>query len=40
MAIITIQVNSETIEKGNAELLLCEARDYLDIIEFTVKKAG
>lgn len=28
--IITIKVNLETIESGNADLLLCEARDYLE----------
>ena len=27
---ITITVNLETIESGNNELLMCEAKDYLD----------
>lgn len=27
---VTITVNLETIESGNAELLLCEARDFLE----------
>ncbi len=27
---ISIIVNKETIESGNAELLMCEARDCLD----------
>lgn len=33
MSLVTIQVNKETIESGNAELLLCEARDYLEAEE-------
>jgi len=31
MPLITIQVNKETIESGNTELLMCEAKDYLEV---------
>tara|TARA_S200000501_G_scaffold84437_1_gene77043 strand:- start:133 stop:444 length:312 start_codon:yes stop_codon:yes gene_type:complete len=33
MSLVTIQVNKEAIESGNAELLLCEARDFLEAEE-------
>ena len=38
MALITIVVNKETIENGNAELLLCEARDYIEETQSYSKK--
>lgn len=33
MALVTIKVNKETIESGNSELLMCEAKDFLEEVE-------
>lgn len=37
---VTIKVNKETIESGNAELLLCEARDYVERSEEAKTRAA
>lgn len=30
MALVTVQINTETLESNNAELLLLEIKDYLE----------